>query len=159
MTNERIPEQRRGIMNEKVRAIENRQQREDRPEFCIGDTVRVHVRIREGEKERTQAFEGTVLARRGSGCNETFTVRRVSSGIGVERVFPLYSPTIASIKVSRKGKVKRGKLYYLRKRVGKGTKVKETLLGEEEVMEGAPAEPVEEASEQEEGEAKEEENA
>ena len=111
-------------MNEKVRAIENEQVREDRPEFRIGDTVRVHVRIREGEKERTQAFEGTVLARRGSGCNETFTVRRVSSGIGVERVFPLNSPNVQSVVVTRKGKTRRAKLFYLRKRTGKAARTK-----------------------------------
>ena len=111
-------------MNEKVRAIENQKLREDNPEFCIGDTVRVQVRIREGEKERTQAFEGTVIARRGSRCNETFTVRRVSSGIGVERVFPLNSPNVQSIAVTRRGKTRRSKLYYLRKRTGKAARTK-----------------------------------
>jgi len=111
-------------MNEKVRAIENQKLREDNPEFCIGDTVRVQVRIREGEKERTQAFEGTVIARRGSRCNETFTVRRVSSGIGVERVFPLNSPNVQNIVVTRRGKTRRSKLYYLRKRTGKAARTK-----------------------------------
>ena len=111
-------------MNEKVRAIEEKQMRADAPEFNIGDTVRVHVRIREGEKERTQAFEGTVLARRGSGPNETFTVRRVSSGIGVERVFPVRSPNVQKIVVTRRGKARRAKLYYLRKRTGKAAKTK-----------------------------------
>jgi len=111
-------------MNEKVRTIEQRYQRTDAPEFNIGDTVRVHVRIREGEKERTQAFEGTVLSRQGNGPNETFTVRRVASGIGVERIFPLGSPNVQSIVVTRRGKARRAKLYYLRKRTGKSAKTK-----------------------------------
>lgn len=111
-------------MNEKVRAIEEKHMRAEVPEFNIGDTVRVHVRIREGEKERTQAFEGTVLARRGRGPNETFTVRRVSSGIGVERVFPLSSPNVQKVVVTRRGKARRAKLYYLRKRTGKAAKTK-----------------------------------
>jgi large subunit ribosomal protein L19 len=111
-------------MNEKIREIEARQIREEMPEFGIGDTVRVDVRIREGAKERTQAFEGTVLARRGSGVNETFTVRRVASGIGVERVFPLSSPNVQNIKVTRRGKARRAKLFYLRERTGKSAKTK-----------------------------------
>lgn len=111
-------------MNEKVRAVEEKHRGGEVPEFSIGDTVRVHVRIREGEKERTQAFEGTVLARRGSGPNETFTVRRVSSGIGVERVFPVSSPNVQKIVVTRRGKARRAKLYYLRKRTGKAAKTK-----------------------------------
>ena len=111
-------------MNEKVRDIERSYTRENPPEFSVGDTVRVHVRIREGEKERTQAFEGTVLARAGTGPNETFTVRRVSSGIGVERVFPLSSPNVQQIVVTRHGKARRAKLYYLRKRTGKAAKTK-----------------------------------
>jgi len=111
-------------MNEKIREIEAQQVRKDAPEFGIGDTVRVDVRIREGSKERTQAFEGTVLARRGSGVNETFTVRRVASGIGVERVFPLSSPNVQKIKVTRRGKARRAKLFYLRERTGKAAKTK-----------------------------------
>lgn len=111
-------------MNERVREIERGQTRENVTEFQIGDTLRVHVRIREGEKERTQAFEGTVIARQGSGPNETFTVRRVASGIGVERVFPLSSPNVQEIVVTRKGKARRAKLYYLRKRTGKAAKTK-----------------------------------
>jgi len=111
-------------MNEKVRAITERPARDDLPEFSIGDTIRVHVRISEGEKERTQAFEGTVLARRGSGCNETFTVRRVSQGIGVERTFPICSPNVQSLVVTRRGKARRSKLYYLRERTGKAAKTK-----------------------------------
>lgn len=97
------------------------------PSFGIGDTVRVDVKIREGERERIQAFEGTVIAKRGSGVAETFTVRRVSYGVGVERVFPLHSPNVADVKVVRYGKVRRSKLYYLRDRVGKAAKVKERL--------------------------------
>ena len=111
-------------MHEKVRALEERRQKDDLPEFAIGDTVRVHVRITEGEKERTQAFEGTVLARQGRGPNETFTVRRVSQGIGVERVFPLSSPNVQQVVVTRRGKSRRAKLYYLRKRTGKAAKTK-----------------------------------
>lgn len=93
----------------------------------IGDTVRVDVKIREGDRERIQAFEGTVIARKGSGVGETFTVRRVSYGVGVERVFPLHSPNVADVKVIRHGKIRRSKLYYLRDRVGKAAKVKERL--------------------------------
>ena len=101
--------------------------KETTPEFSVGDTVRVDVKIREGERERIQAFEGTVIARRGSGVTETFTVRRVSYGVGVERVFPLHSPNVADIKIVRYGKVRRSKLYYLRDRVGKSAKVKEQI--------------------------------
>ena len=97
------------------------------PEFSIGDTVRVDVKIREGERERIQAYEGTVIAKKGSGVAETFTVRRISYGVGVERVFPLHSPNVAAVKVVRHGKVRRSKLYYLRNRVGKAAKVKELL--------------------------------
>ena len=97
------------------------------PTIRIGDTVRVGVKIREGEKERVQTFEGTVIARRGSGVAETFTVRRLSYGVGVERVFPIHSPNVAGVTVVRKGRVRRAKLYYLRGRVGKAAKVKEAL--------------------------------
>ena len=97
------------------------------PTFEIGDTIRVDVKIREGERERIQAFEGTVIAKKGSGVAETFTVRRVSYGVGVERVFPLHSPNVAGVKIVRRGKVRRSKLYYLRDRVGKAAKVKELL--------------------------------
>ena len=99
----------------------------EKPAFEIGDTVRVDVKIREGERERIQAFEGTVIAVRGSGISETFTVRRVSYGVGVERVFPIHSPNVAGVKVIRHGKVRRAKLYYLRDRVGKASKVKEKI--------------------------------
>lgn len=101
--------------------------KETTPDFSVGDTVRVDVKIREGERERIQAFEGTVIAKKGSGVAETFTVRRVSYGVGVERVFPLHSPNVEAVKVIRYGKVRRSKLYYLRDRVGKAAKVKEQI--------------------------------
>lgn len=97
------------------------------PEFGVGDTVRLGVKIKEGEKERVQMFEGTVIARKGSGVSESFTLRRVSYGVGVERVFPLHSPNVTDIKVIRHGKVRRAKLYYLRGRTGKSAKVKEQI--------------------------------
>jgi large subunit ribosomal protein L19 len=99
--------------------------REDVPEFRPGDTVRVSVRVREGEKERLQAFEGVCIGRRGAGASESFTVRKVSSGIGVERIFPLHSPNLAEIKVVRLGRVRRAKLYYLRKLSGKAARIRE----------------------------------
>ena len=99
----------------------------EKPAFSVGDTVRVDVKIREGDRERIQAFEGTVIAINGSGVTETFTVRRVSYGVGVERVFPVNSPNVADVKVVRHGKVRRAKLYYLRDRVGKASKVKEKI--------------------------------
>jgi large subunit ribosomal protein L19 len=95
------------------------------PEFRAGDTVRVHVRVVEGERERVQVFEGIVIRRRGSGLSKTFTVRKLSFGVGVERTFPLHSPMIARIEVAARGDVRRAKLYYLRSRVGKKAKVKE----------------------------------
>ncbi len=101
--------------------------KENAPSFQIGDTVRVAVRIKEGERVRTQHFEGTVIARKGSGISETFTVRRISYGVGVERVFPVHSPNIGEVSVVRKGKVRRSKLYYLRDRVGKSARVKEKI--------------------------------
>lgn len=101
--------------------------KESLPQFNIGDTVRVHVNIREGERERIQMFEGTVIARKGGGVAETFTVRRVSYGVGVERVFPINSPNVRGVDVIRRGKVRRCKLYYLRDRVGKAAKVKEKI--------------------------------
>ncbi|MBR7071619.1 MAG: 50S ribosomal protein L19 [Clostridia bacterium] len=103
------------------------QLKSDLPEIEIGSTVRVHVRIKEGEKERIQVFEGTVIAKNNSGIAETFTVRRVSYGVGVERVFPVHSPIIAKVETVRRGKIRRAKLYYLRDRVGKAAKVKERL--------------------------------
>ena len=101
--------------------------KEQPPVIEIGDTVNVHVKIREGEKERIQAFGGTVIARKGGGVAETFTVRRLSYGVGVERVFPIHSPNVAKVDIVRKGRVRRAKLYYLRGRVGKAAKVKEAL--------------------------------
>ena len=101
--------------------------KENKPQFEVGDTVRVSVRIKEGDKERIQAFEGTVIAKKHGGIEETITVRRISYGIGVEKVFPVHSPSIATIEIVRSGDVRRAKLYYLRGRVGKGAKVKEKL--------------------------------
>ena len=110
-----------------LKIITEGQEKENFPEFGIGDTVRVDVRIKEGDRERTQAFEGTVIAMRGEGVSKTFTVRRVSYGVGVERVFPVNSPNVQDVKVVRKGKVRRAKLYYLRDRVGKDAKVKSQI--------------------------------
>ena len=101
--------------------------KEDAPEIKIGSTVRVHVKIREGERERIQIFEGTVIARNNSGIAETFTVRRLSYGVGVERVFPVHSPNVAKVELVRNGKIRRAKLYNLRDRVGKAAKVKELI--------------------------------
>lgn len=101
--------------------------KEERPNINIGDVVKVHVKIREGERERIQIFEGTIIARKGSGISETFTVRRVSYGVGVEKVFPVNSPNVAKVELVRSGKVRRSKLYYLRDRVGKAAKVKELV--------------------------------
>lgn len=99
--------------------------RDDLPEFRAGDTVRIHVRVVEGERERVQVFEGVVIRSRGSGLSKTFTVRKVSFGVGVERTFPLHSPMIAKVEIAARGDVRRAKLYYLRSRVGKKAKVKE----------------------------------
>ena len=101
--------------------------KENAPEIKIGSTVKVHVKIREGERERIQVFEDTVIARNNSGISETFTVRRVSYGVGVERVFPVHSPNVDKVELVRTGKVRRAKLYYLRDRVGKAAKVKEHI--------------------------------
>ena len=98
--------------------------KEANPAIRVGDVVKVHVKIREGERERIQVFEGTIIARKGAGVSETFTVRRVSYGVGVERVFPVNSPNVAKVETVRRGKVRRSKLYYLRDRVGKAAKVK-----------------------------------
>ncbi|MBQ9299043.1 MAG: 50S ribosomal protein L19 [Clostridia bacterium] len=112
-------------MSEIIKSIESAQLRTDRPNFNVGDTLRVFVKVVEGNRERLQAFEGTVIARRNGSCRETFTVRRVSYGIGVERTFPLHSPRVDHIEVIRKGKVRRAKLYYLRGLQGKAAKIKE----------------------------------
>ncbi len=108
--------------------IEKSYLRDDLPPFSSGDTVRVHVKIKEGDKERIQVFQGTVTSRRGGGTNATFTVRKVSSGIGVERVFPLHSPNIAKIERVRAGQVRRKKLYYLRELTGKSARIKEQIV-------------------------------
>jgi large subunit ribosomal protein L19 len=99
--------------------------RSDLPPFRSGDTLKVNVRVKEGDKERIQAFEGVCIARRGSGVSETFTVRKISNGVGVERIFPVHSPMIADITVIRRGRVRRAKLYYLRQLTGKATRIKE----------------------------------
>lgn len=109
--------------------IEKGQLRDDIPDIAPGDTVRVMVRVVEGEKERLQPFEGVCIARKGGGLRETFTVRKVSGGVGVERIFPLHSPSIAELKVLRKGKVRRAKLYYLRSLRGKKARIKEKRTG------------------------------
>jgi large subunit ribosomal protein L19 len=108
-----------------LETIEREGLREDIPEFRAGDTLRVQVRVREGQKERLQAFEGVCIARRGGGIGETFTLRKVSSGVGVERIFPLHSPSLAVIEVMRRGRVRRAKLYYLRKLSGKAARIRE----------------------------------
>ncbi|MCD7947409.1 MAG: 50S ribosomal protein L19 [Oscillospiraceae bacterium] len=102
-------------------------QKETTPEVTVGDTVRVHIRVKEGSRERIQVFEGTVIAKKHGGIAETFTVRRVSYGVGVEKVFPLHAPSVEKIETVRRGKVRRAKLYYLRDRVGKRAKVKERV--------------------------------
>ena len=112
-------------MNEIIRSIEAKQLRSDLPVINVGDTVRVWVKGVEGTRERLQAFEGTVIAKRNGGVRETFTVRRVSYGIGVERTFPIHSPRVDRVEVIRHGKVRRAKLYYLRDRQGKAAKIKE----------------------------------
>lgn len=112
-------------MSELIRSIEAAQMRTDRPVFGVGDTIRVWVKVVEGSRERLQAFEGTVIAKRNGSSRETFTVRRMSYGIGVERTFPLHSPRVDRIEVVRKGKVRRAKLYYLRSLQGKAAKIKD----------------------------------
>ena len=111
-------------MNEIIRNIEAEQLKAEVPEFRVGDTVRVHALIKEGARERIQIFEGTVLKRQGRSNRETFTVRKTSNGIGVEKTWPLHSPNVEKIEVVRRGKVRRAKLHYLRERVGKAAKVK-----------------------------------
>ena len=108
-----------------IRAIEQQQIKQDLPEFHVGDNVKVHYRITEGNRERIQVFQGDVIRRQGESVRETFTVRKISFSIGVERTFPVHSPKIEKIEVTRKGDVRRAKLYYLRNKVGKGAKIKE----------------------------------
>ena len=110
-----------------IQAFTNEQLKKDVPSVNIGDTIRVHNRIKEGSRERIQLFEGTVIAKHGGGISETFTVRRVSYGVGVEKTFPIHSPNVDKIVVFREAKVRRAKLYYLRDRVGKAAKVKEKV--------------------------------
>lgn len=107
--------------------VKNKYMKQQISAFHVGDTVKVHVKIKEGERERIQVFEGVVIAKKHSKMEETFTVRKVSNGVGVERVFPIHSPVVADIEVVRKGKVRRGKLYYLRGKFGKAAKVKELI--------------------------------
>lgn len=109
----------------RVDVVEKAQMRDDIPEFWPGDNVKVHVRVVEGTRTRTQVFEGVVLARSGGGLRETFTVRKISFGVGVERIFPVHSPVLERIEVVRRGKVRRAKLYYLRERTGKKARIKE----------------------------------
>ncbi|MEG2428916.1 MAG: 50S ribosomal protein L19 [Oscillospiraceae bacterium] len=110
-----------------LKLIANDSMNANMPQFEIGDTVKVHVKIKEGEKERIQIFEGTIIARKHGGIQESFTVRRVAHGCGIERVFPLHSPNVAKVEVLRNGHVRRAKLYYLRDRVGKAAKVKQRI--------------------------------
>lgn len=114
-------------MNDIIKSIEAEQLKEKAPEFHVGDTVRVHGKIKEGARERIQVFEGTVLKRQGGGARETFTVRKTSNGVGVEKTWPLHSPNVEKVEVVRRGKVRRAKLFYLRERVGKRAKVKELV--------------------------------
>ena len=110
-----------------LKAFSEKYQKAEPPKMEIGDTVRVHLRVKEGSRERIQVFEGTVIAKKHGGIEESFTVRRISYGIGVEKVFPLHAPSLVKVEVVRHGKVRRAKLYYLRDRVGKAAKIKEAL--------------------------------
>ena len=110
-----------------VKTLSNQYMKEELPEMRVGDTVRVHVKIKEGSRERIQVFEGTIIARKHGGIGETITVRRISYGVGCEKVFPLHAPNVAMIEVVRHGKVRRAKLYYLRDRMGKAAKIKEKV--------------------------------
>ncbi|GEB30984.1 MULTISPECIES: 50S ribosomal protein L19 [Brevibacillus] len=112
-------------MNQVIRELEKEQLKQDIPAFRPGDTVRVHVKVIEGQRERIQLFEGVVIRRRGTGVSETFTARKISYGVGVERTFPVHTPKIDKIEIVRHGKVRRAKLYYLRDRVGKAARIKE----------------------------------
>ena len=112
---------------EKIQAFVSEQLKKDVPQFEIGDTVKVHNKIKEGTRERIQLFEGTVIAKHNGGISETFTVRRISYGCGIEKTFPIHSPNVEKVEVVRSGKVRRAKLYYLRDRVGKSAKVKEKI--------------------------------
>lgn len=124
---------------DKIKAIENEQLRKDELTLNVGDTVKVYNKIKEGNKERIQVFEGTIIRKQRGGSNETFTVRRVAYGTGVEKTFPVHSPRIEKVEVVRHGKVRRAKLYYLRNRVGKATRVKEDVLATNKAKEAAEA--------------------
>ena len=121
---------------DRIKQVEQEQCKKEIPPFNVGDTVDVHVEIEEGDKKRVQVFTGTVIGRKGSGVRETFTVRRIVQGEGVERVFPLHSPTVARVEVRRAGRVRRAKLYYLRKRTGRATRVRP--LGPEKSSKAGP---------------------
>ena len=110
-----------------IKAFTSEQMKETVPTLNVGDTVRIHNKIKEGTRERIQMFEGTIIAKQGGGISETFTVRRISYGVGVEKTFPVHSPNVVAVDVIRSGKVRRAKLYYLRGRVGKASKVKEQI--------------------------------
>lgn len=110
-----------------IKMLDQQNVKAEVPEIEVGSTVRVHIKVKEGAKERIQIFEGTVIAKKHGGVNETFTVRRISYGVGVEKVFPVHSPNVVKVETVRKGKVRRAKLYYLRDRVGKSAKIKEKL--------------------------------
>ncbi len=112
-------------MDDIIRSVESSQIRDDYPDFKSGDTVKIHFQVKEGEKTRVQVFQGVVISRRGGGISETFTVRKISSGVSVERVFPLNSPLIEKIEITRAGKVRRAKLFYLRDKKGKAARIKE----------------------------------
>lgn len=112
-------------MNELIKAVEETYKKKEITDFNVGDTVRVHVKVKEGDRERLQPFEGVVIARRGGGLRETFMVRKISFGVGVERIFPLHSPVVDSIELIKRGDVRRAKLFYLRKKKGKEAKIKE----------------------------------
>lgn len=114
-------------MNPLIEDITNEHLRNDLPEFNAGDTVRVHARIVEGDRERIQIFEGVVIKRRGAGVSASYTVRKISNGVGIERTFPLHSPRVAEIEVTRRGQVRRAKLYYLRDRHGRAARIKERI--------------------------------
>ena len=126
-------------MSNIIDQIEKESMRTDIPDFRIGDTVKVFVKVVEGNKERLQAYEGVVIARKNGGLRETFTVRKISYGVGIERIFPVHSPRIEKVEVVRHGKVRRAKLYYLRNRVGKATRVKEDVLATNKAKEAAEA--------------------
>jgi len=111
----------------KIKAVESKHMKKEKPKFSIGDTVRVYLKIIEEEKQRLQAFEGIVIGKKGSGIRESFTVRRISYGEGLERTFPIHAPSIDKVEIVKQGKVKRAKLYYLRKKIGKKTKVEEKI--------------------------------